>query len=275
MSAEPDRRGPLRRLRTWIGGTPEDRPEVAWIIVGEPVQTPSKGDAYDFEVTVRCAWHDGQRPVTEIRSRAADYESLVQEKIAVATRCVLRAYPPHQAAEAETCLNAQLDVLARQGLPETTLGWSARAEVTLHTDVRALQQQAWTRALQQDALHDFSQQLVSNYTEMATQWRRLLAMLGIDALDAELPPAPYLARHLLRLAAQPEHAADVVDQLAEQREAKDDELLTTVFQAVDNANNVNLLEFDVAHNSALVRLMQWAGLPVADWSSPSTPEGTR
>ncbi len=193
----------------------------------------------------------------------------------MATRCVLRTYPPHQAAEAETCLNARLDVLAHQGLPETTLGWSARAEVTLHTDVRTLQQQAWTRALEQDALHDFSQQLVGNYTEMATQWRRLLAMLGIDALDADLPPAPYLARYLLRLAAQPQHAADIVDRLAEQRESKDDDLLATVFKAVDNANNVDLLEFDVAHNSALVRLMQWAGLPVADWSNPSTSGGAR
>ncbi|WP_322747084.1 MULTISPECIES: hypothetical protein, partial [unclassified Frankia] len=73
MSAEPDRRGPLRRLRTWIAGAPENRPEQEWIIAGEPVQTPSKGDAYDFEVTVRCAWHDGRRPVTEIRRRAADY----------------------------------------------------------------------------------------------------------------------------------------------------------------------------------------------------------
>ncbi|MEX5635274.1 hypothetical protein [Parafrankia sp. FMc2] len=274
MSAGPEEQGSMRRLRAWFGGDSDPRPDMEYVIVGEAFQTPSKGEAFAFSVVIRTAWQDGQRAVERIRKRAGLYASLVDEQVTVVTRCVLRSYPPNLAAEAETHLNAKLEQLARAGLPDTTLTWRARAEVAVAAEVQTLQQAAWTRALEQGALHEYSQQIVTNYTELATKWRQLLVALGVHEFDADQPPAPYLTRHLLRLAAQPQEAPNIVDRLAEQRESKDRDLLNAVAQAVSNTANVDLLEFELAHNSALSRLMEWAGLPVNDWSNPSPSRPT-
>ena len=68
--------------------------------------------------------------------------------------------------------------------------------------------------------------------------------------------------------------AEVVDRMAASREEKDDQLLSAVVEAMEGRSQLNLLEADLAYDSALRRLMQWAGLPVPPLLEPTLPNWT-
>lgn len=55
-----------------------------------------------------------------------------------------------------------------------------------------------------------------------------------------------------------------MDDLSVNREEKDEELVAIVLEARDAAERAGLLEFEAAYDSALKRLMDWAGLPLPD-----------
>ncbi|WP_041259199.1 hypothetical protein [Pseudofrankia inefficax] len=264
-------------------------------------RTPSKGDAYDFSVRVRCSWRDGNRKINAVRRGAGGHDDLVREQIAVTVRCVLRNFPPHQAAEAESAVNRELARLAEAFLPGTTLRWSARAQVGLDDAVREIQQKAWAGILEQAAAderrgaaqlaaHDLTmkahdqdmrewdgrtertKRYIKGFDESVRDWFRVLSALGVTDLLREdnardrlrdVPP-PFLVPALARLAVEPTDADKVIKDLAARRDAKDRELFRTVSTAIQNVESidVNLLDFEDAQNSALVRLMQWAGLRV-------------
>lgn len=292
--------GIVERVRRFFRRSRAEFPR-EWVPDPTSFQTPSKGDAYDFNVRVRCSWRDGHRKVAAIRREAAEHDDMVREKIAVMVRCVLRSFPPHQAAEAEHAVNAQLATLAEKPLPETTLRWSARAEIGLHDTVREIQQKAWAGILEQasqderlvaDQLakhervmkaHDQdmrewdgrtarTKRYIDGFDESVRDWFLVLRALGVTDLLREdnfrdrlqdVPP-PFLVPYLARLAVDPTEAAQVIREMAAERNSKDDELFKTVSTAIKNVESidVNLLDFDDAQNSALVRLMQWAGLRV-------------
>jgi hypothetical protein len=243
--------------------------------VAEPLElrTPAEGDAYDFTVTVYRVWTDGGRSPDAVQRRFLDFEGQVNESIALTTRRVLRRYAPHRTDDAESDLNDQLDRLAREGLGDRWLRWSARAEVAAHDDVRAILRTAWTRQSEVTALHEYSEEIVKKYTDTIELWRKFLAGLGIGEFTGD-QPAPFIAPHLVRLAADPGSAASIIQELAKRREEKDGELLSQVSEAVRNVDNadVNLFEYEVAQSSALSRLMEWAGLPVPR-PGPAPTEG--
>jgi hypothetical protein len=222
-------------------------------------------------VELNWVWKGHARNEQALIEEVEDYEADVYEKILVATRCVLRCFPPHQAAEAETKLNARLAEIARAAtFTDTAARWTARAEVSLHDTVRELQQRAWSRRLEWHADHELAKIVVADYEELAHRWRAMLQNIGIGTARADMmkAPPPFLTRHLVRLAAQPQNAADIVDALSAQREEKDQELLQAVMKAISNFDNANLLEFETAHDSALRRLMDWAGLQLPDGNEP-------
>ncbi|MGF7236177.1 MAG: hypothetical protein ACQSGP_14620 [Frankia sp.] len=270
------KQGAWQRFRSWLAGPRSQLPlpRQRWVPTTPSTSflTPSKGDAYDFSVEVKWAWTGGADDVAALEEEVEPYREDTWDKIAVAIRCILRCYPPHQAAEAEAAINRRLADLALDDQADGTAArWAARVEVSLHEDVRSIQQAAWARRLRRAADHELAGTLVDNHIEMAHRWRRLLAEIGIgEATDA--PPPPFVGRYLLRLAAEPAEAPNVVDVLSHQRELKDRELLDTVFKAVTSADNVNLLEFEATYDSALRRLMAWAGLPLPEIAGPAFNE---
>jgi hypothetical protein len=233
--------------------------------VTEPLEfrTPARGGAFDFLVAVSCVWTDGGRSETSVRRRCEQYERQVSEMIAVTARDVLRCHDPDRTAAAEDDLNRVLDELARKGLGDRRPRWSARAEVTPHETVQAVLRTAWSRHSEVTALHEYSTEVIEKYRDTIGRWRRFLAELGIGELTSD-QPAPFIAPHLVRLAADPGSAAGIIEELARRREDKDGELLKEVSDAIRNveAADVNLFEYEAAQSSALSRLMEWAGFPV-------------
>ena len=283
--AEPEPRvGWWRRLRDWLAAPPGpvDGPEHHGPLRpgSEPtLRTPAKGDAYDFLVDVHWRWTDGHWSTRWLKRSTGPGRATVWEEISIAVRCVLRAFPPHMPAEAEEALNLRLGEMAgRDGR------WRARAEVGLDDAVRELQQESWNRVLKQDADrtlarnqrradHELAQAVLEDHATLVQRWRRLLADVGIGEDDGGTPP-PYVGRYLIRLAADPTAAADVVDRLSERREERDDQLMEAVIAAMKSRNDVNLMEADLAYDSALRRLMDWAGLPLPEPVEPPWPNGT-
>jgi hypothetical protein len=264
--------GVWERFRRWLLGSPHvDAP--ARYVPPAPASrftTPSKGDAYDFTVRIRWVWVGGQWRDTRLAETVEPLKADVWEQIAVATRCVLRAFPPHMAAEAEEKLNSRLDEIMRRQSPDTVARWTARAEVSPHEEVQKQQQEAWSQRLAQAAHQELAGAIVDDFAVMTAKWQELLAKVGIWRPE-EIPPA-FLGRYLVRLAAEPTHAAAVVDALSERREQKDHELLQAVVDAVRGVDNLNLLEADLAYDSALRRLMAWAGIPLPEPTERPLPQ---
>lgn len=265
MSEPQDRPSWWRRLRRWLAGPPRtDAP--GRYVPRAPVTTfvsPSKGDAYDFSVRIRWVWKGGRWDDTDLGDSVEPVKADVWEKLTVATRCILRSYPPHQPEAAETALNRRFEEIMRSGqVSGTSAKWTARAEVSPHETIRTQQQEAWSQRLRWAADHEMATIIVHDYAVMVGKWRELLAEVGIGETSS-LPPA-FIGRYLIRLATDPSDAAGVVDALSDRREAKDRELLHTVADAVQGHDNLNLLETDIAYDSALRRLMDWAGLPLPE-----------
>jgi hypothetical protein len=174
-------------------------------------------------------------------------------------RALLRQFPPDRPADAEKALNFSLEQLARddQPIPEKAV-WSARAEVDPHDDVRELMRQKSKRRAGIVADREYSLELADAYREAVARWKKLLEDIGLD--DGGARPAPYVAPFLVRLAARPEEAPTIVQELAGHREERDSELFDTVKTAIEGTGKVNLMEYELAMDSALRRLMHWAGL---------------
>lgn len=276
QSTPPAGPGWWQRFRRWLAGPqPGYQPPGRYIPEAPTTEftTPALGDAYDFPVRIRWAWTGGRWNNRDLALSVEPLKADVWEKITVATRCVLRTYPPHQPAEAEAALNRRLDEIVREGqVAGAAARWIARAEVGLPEAVREQQQRAWLRRLQQAADAELSGIIVDDYTAMTRKWRDLLAQVGIgDPTDAEVPA--FVGRYLVRLAADPQAAPAVVDALAERRERKDQELLQVITGAIDRHDQVNMLEAYTAYDSALRRLMDWAGLPLPDIGEEPWPAG--
>jgi hypothetical protein len=235
--------------------------------------TPARGDAFEFHVSIRWRWTDGRWSTRWLKRPTGPSRGEVWEEIAVATRCMLRRYPPHMPAEAEAALNNRLD-----GMAAEDGRWRGRAEVGLDEAVRQQQQESWKRVLTQHADQKLvrterraAHELLDDYAKLVRRWQTLLADVGIGE-KGETPP-PYLGRYLVRLAAEPTTAANVVDRLSDRREEKDDELLQAVVDAMTGRDQVNLLETDLAYDSALRRLVDWAGLPLPEPPAEPSPNG--
>lgn len=273
-NSEPEPRLTLwERFKRWLTGPPRVDASGRYVPTApaSTFTTPSKGDAYDFTVQIHWVWTGGLWRDTWLADAVEPLKADVWEQIAVATRCILRTFPPHMPAEAEAKLNSRLDEIMRQQSPGVAARWTARAEVSPHEAVQKQQQEAWSRRLAQAAHHELASFIVDDYAVMTDKWQALLAKVGIWKPD-ELPPA-FIGRYLVSLAAEPTRAAAVVDALSERREQKDHELLDTVAAAVKGADNLNLLEADLAYDSALRRLMAWAGLPLPEPTERPLPDG--
>jgi hypothetical protein len=268
-----------QRFRRWLAGPPRIEAPARYVPAAptSTFTTPSAGDAYDFSVRIHWVWTGGNWRSDRLADSVEPLKADVWEQIAIATRCILRSFPPHLAAEAEEKLNNRLgEIMDKQssGLPAR---WTARAEVSPHEEVQKQQQEAWSRRLRQAANHELAGIIVDDYAVMTDKWRELLEQVGIrttkpgGALNE--PPPPFLGRYLVRLAYDPAAAAAVVDALSNHREQKDHELLETVDAAIKGHDNLNLMEADTAYDSALRRLMDWAGLPLPELTERPLPDG--
>jgi hypothetical protein len=281
-NAEPEEPEPApgwwRRFLDWFTRPPRpaDRTDRQAHVRPEKTSafsTPAQGDAYDFLVSMRWRWTDGHWSTRWLKRPTGPGRAEVWEDITVATRCMLRRYPPNMPAEAEAALNRRLDDMAAEDGR-----WRARAEVGLDEAVREQQRESWKRVLTQQADQKLAKlereagyELLNDYTTLVQRWQDLLADVGIGEKGEK--PAPYLGRYLVRLAAEPATAANVVDLLSDRREEKDDELLQAVIGAMTGRDQVNLLETDLAYDSALRRLVEWAGLPLPEPPTEPSPNG--
>jgi len=231
------------------------------------MQVPANGYAFDFGVVVRCVLFDFSRPGGAASRRRAEYEWVLRDIVMEKARSILGRCEPDQAAEAEEVLNQALESLARDQ-SEPRLRWTAQAEVTSPPEVRKLQREEWLRRNEIAGLREYSSKMIRTYRDTINEWREFLAALGIGGMNEERP-APFIAPHLVRLAAEPGSAAAVIQELAKNREEKDKDLLRKVAEAIGQVENldVNLFEYEIAQESALRRLMEWAGLPVPNGSA--------
>jgi len=272
-SRNGQRRGGLRRRfgRWLLFGPRNARHEVPRVryVPSDPettFTTPALNDTYDFTVIVHWTWEALDQDWDEhvLADSVEEFKADVWEQICVTVRCVLRSFPAHQPAAAETALNHRLGAIMQQNrIVAAGARWTARAEVTPHDQVKAQLQQDWSNLRALEVERGRAEQIIGDRAALAERWRLLLVDLGIGAKDDSFT-APFVGRYLMRLAAQPELAAEVVERLAEHREAKDAELLAALQDAIQGKAEVNLFEADSSHDLALRRLMSWAGLSTPD-----------
>lgn len=227
--------------------------------IGTEFQCPSSGEAFSFTVRVRWAWVGGVYGRGDIRGDVAPFARQTWDRVVGTARHVLRRFPPDRAADAEDELNRKLEALSRTEQPASgKANWVARAEVDSHDDVRDARRRGWAATRQSGSEQAAALERVAHYRERIRSWRQLLADIGLD--DPQETPAPYLAPYLLKLATKPDEAAETVLEMARRREEKDLELMGFLDAAVKGRGSVNLYEYDLAMDTALSRLMQWAGL---------------
>jgi hypothetical protein len=271
--------GPWERVIRWLRGAPPVEEPGRYV---PPVPTtelvlPSHGDAYDFTVRIRWEWSARGWPIARLADAVRPLTDDVWQQIVLIARQVLRSFPPHLPADAETALNRRLKEARKSQPPGSPIRWSALAEVRPHEKIRQQQQEAWSRRLRRAADQEMARIVIDDYIELTAKCRELLTTVGIGMADG--PPPAFIGRYLVQLATDPTTAASVIDALSEHREEKDKEMLQAVVDAVHRSPTVNLMEADLAYDSALRRLMDWAGLPVPELTEhpvlPPSPNSLR
>ncbi|MCK9926929.1 hypothetical protein MXD62_07070 [Frankia sp. Mgl5] len=226
----------------------------------EILRVPAAGNSYDFTVTVRCEWTDSRRRWGAFCRRIGEFRTQTWIQIDDISRAHLVLISPEQATEAETCLNRALEHFSLDR-PDSTLSLRVRARVESDEAVRAEQQKLWREQFSEAASHAQAGRTVKNYRDLIGKWRDLLREIGID--DGETTPPPFIGNFLVDLAANPQNGAKIISSLAQAREQKDKELYKAIEEAIRgmSSTDIDLMALFEGYESALSRLLKWAGLP--------------
>ncbi|MGR6919136.1 hypothetical protein ACU635_33225 [[Actinomadura] parvosata] len=210
--------------------------------------SPAKGDAYDFAVTLHlAAGSAGKRTRGAPPDDLLDVEAVVQ-RAREEVRPITRRFEITQAGAAELAANERLSAITLIG----TYRWRVRAEVNVPEEVRELNRDAYRkqheiRSRTAAALLD-----IRSTDEIRQKWQDFLAMVVSSPRAAQA----------IRLAHDPAQLPQVVAELVEQREGGVQDLLAVIDRIVRNYQAVDLLDFEIRNESVLRKTLELLGLPV-------------
>jgi hypothetical protein len=265
--------GPPRGLQDLLDlGVPED----TFVL-----ETPARGDAYNFVVSIRCSWsvqgtaspETRKRRIQEINRLIAKQRPVVREQIEGAVRKAARQHAPYRADAAEEQIGEALRACRADG----DLHVKVRARVDVCEPVREDLKKVWQHRLAEDAQGDMKKADIALIGELQAAWRELL-LEGLNGIgEVQTAKAAWIAPYALALAQEPEENAGVyLRNMIDHRVSHAEGLLTELSDLLVD-RNMNAIEFAFGSDSALRALLSLLGVPIpagnpADGTSETTGE---
>jgi hypothetical protein len=275
-SAPDPSRPPRGRIRTWLSrvlrSLLDDRPRDQELTARQPVlpvtdtfsktetvvfDTPAKGDAYNFTVTVElCLCATGQLNRYELESSLnGRLPDLIAELKAVA-RSEARRHPIFRPGAAEPQVAAELEAAVRRtlaGVPDeqrVSLQCSTRVRVDMPDAVRELQRQTVEEQVKLEARYEHSEQAALRLGELREVWSKFIK----DGL------AEWNTPYAVHMAQQPGQAAATLFTLRKDRKDEAEKLVDMVSAVTIGNQRMDLLEFALATDSALRKTHELLGI---------------
>jgi hypothetical protein len=228
--------------------------------------TPAKGDAFDFEVRIRCEWcvettateEERERKTEEVERFIADSRTSIGERVEEAIRPIARRFPPYRPAEAEAAIREGLVGCFKDGDVQCRV----RAWVDLSEPVRDDLRKVWQRRLFQEADGEEKTLHVEILAGLQEEWRELLVS-GLEGVgEIKRARTGWVAPYALALAEQPENAAGYLKAMLEHRVGHAEQLLNQLGDLVMHHNQIEDIEFAFRSDSALRAVLTHLGVPV-------------
>ncbi|MEO3973818.1 hypothetical protein [Streptomyces sp. CAU 1734] len=270
-------RGLFSRLRRLFGGRPDSSPPFPGLPVNVPERmvvhrgslvsftTPSKGDGYDFQVSIRCDWCAEGRFDGETLNLAIDeYESTMPLLLEGLVREVAREFAPFRVEAAELAVNKSLstEMCFANGLV------SCRSVARLQPAPEVLE---WQRAAARE-LHAIEHRYAKSALQVrllsrtAEEWRDFLAEGLVNAPQDE-DTLSWLTPWAVLLAEQPDRAASEVGEMFQQRRRQVEDFVKLVDSQASRYQAHDLFDFVATNERNLGHAMRVFGLPL-----PGKPE---
>jgi hypothetical protein len=219
--------------------------------------TPAKGDAYNFAVTVElCLCATGHRAPHELESTVnGRLPDLVAEVKAVA-RAEARRHPIFRPGAAEPQVAAEIGAAVRRtlaGVPDeqrVSLQCSTRVRVDMPDAVRDLQRQTVDEQVKLEARYEHSEQAALRLGELRQVWSKFIT----DGL------ADWTTPYAVHMAQQPGQAAATLFTLRKDRKEEAEKLVDMVSAVTIGSDRMDLLEFALATDSALRKTHELLGI---------------
>lgn len=250
--------GPTRGLRDLLDlGIPED----TFVL-----ETPAKGDAYNFVVSIRCSWsvqgtaypEARKRRTQEISRLVAKQRPVVREQIETAVRKAARQHAPYRADAAEEQIGEALRACRADG----DLHVRVRARVDVCEPVRENLKTVWQHRLAEDAQGDMKKANVALIGELQASWRELLLEGLRDIGEVQTAKTAWIAPYALALAQDPEDSAGAYLRAMIQHRVSHAEGLLTELSDLLAERNIDAIEFAFGSDSALRSLLSALGVPI-------------
>ncbi|UBU18519.1 hypothetical protein [Nonomuraea gerenzanensis] len=246
--------------------TPLDRFQQHEPEAGPPVDlgpvtfdSPAKGDAYDFSVTLhRSAGAAGKRVRGVPHDELLDSETVVQ-RARQEVRPITRRFDITQAGAAEEAANERLSAISLIG----TYRWRVRAEVNVPDEIRELNRQAYRRQHEIRSETMAALLRIRGTDEVRHRWQDFLTGVVGSPRAAEA----------IQLVHDPAQLPRVIAGLIEQRESGAQELFSVIDRIVQGYQAVDLLDFEVRSENVLRNTLELLGLPVPPLAAQESAQG--
>ncbi|GLW07859.1 hypothetical protein Misp01_29890 [Microtetraspora sp. NBRC 13810] len=222
-------------------------------------ETPALGDGFAFHIVVRCVHEAGSRrqgrgireAVEEERAKAHD----VARKV---VRQVCRCHSPFEPGPAEMELNERIDAAFAEH--STLRGrWTVHAEVGLTDAVRQHQRET---LLEQ-------QKLASHGETVKLRLKEMQALTAAGEQFLSSAGEQWITRYAVRLAQQPEAAADIVVQMLDERHKLAEQFVKLVNDVSAAHKQADLYDLAIASEGALRHALKQLGVDVPPLESDS------
>ncbi|MEU4720724.1 hypothetical protein AB0G06_13925 [Nonomuraea dietziae] len=212
--------------------------------------SPAKGDAYDFSVTLhRTVRSAGRRARTVLDDEISEAEAVLQRAFEE-VRPITRQFEITEAGAAELAANQRLASIS--SAITGSYRWTVRVEVNVSEEVRQLNRDAYRK--QHDIRSEAAAALlhIESTNRVRLKWQEFLA--AVEGSDR--------AVHAIQLAADRSQLPQIITGLVKQREQDAQELLSTVDRIMQSYQAVDMLDFVVSNETVLRRTLELLGLPI-------------
>lgn len=214
-------------------------------------ETPCRGDAFTFRVTIRELWtRRGRLDMLDLKAREETQRAEVERRL----RAISRRYPPEACAVFEHAMNSALTPVKFADDPKLTCAYSV--QVALDDGLVEHLRATAIKRLEGDAEHDRNAQHLDHLEAMQARWLDFLRRLESD-------PLGQLAARL----AGDEELADAIRQHASDQQQIFEDLRDLYDTATEAYRDKDVFDFVMTTDSALSRLLRH--IRVDDGPSPN------
>ncbi|MER7504813.1 hypothetical protein AB0L05_29025 [Nonomuraea pusilla] len=221
--------------------------------------TPALGDGFTFSVRVRCVRQAGGRrhdhgQWTDAREEQNEVHDLVRRVV----RDVCRRHSAFSPEKAEHATNQS--IAAAFSTHGSLRGrWSVQAQIDPSEEVRSLRREALIR----------QQAIVSEADARALRLRKVQELAEISEKVLSSVGGQPKVRYVLRLAQQPDQAAEVVTQMLDEHQERAERLVNLVNEMAGAHHQAGVFDLVIASESALRHALEQLGVDVPPLESDS------